>query len=551
MSEAHLTQLTFSSLNIPESVKRGIAELGYSRCTPIQAQTLPLALGGQDVAGQAQTGTGKTAAFLIALFNRLLTAAPPANKPRQAPRAIIIAPTRELAVQIHSDALGIGKYTDLKMAIVFGGVDYDKQRRILEEGVDVLIGTPGRIIDYFKQQVFDLRYIQVAVMDEADRMFDLGFIKDIRFILRRLPHPDLRLNMMFSATLSHRVLELAYEHMNNPTLIRIEPDKMTADLVRQVLYFPATEEKIPLLMGLLRRIGATRTMVFVNTRRIAEVLERTLTANGFVAQALSGDVPQNKRLKMMRDFHSGEVAVLIATDVASRGLHIPDVSHVFNFDLPNDAEDYVHRIGRTARAGTDGDAISFGCEEYAISLPDIEKYIGHQIPRASIDPADLAKVTAPPPAEWRERAPRQGQSQGRSSGGRPAPRSGGRTGTRPSGPAKGARSASGPSGSGRPGNAPSRSAASGSSPSGGGHSGGNRSGSSRSPGASTGARQVERAQSNHERPGHRASTPAPASTPPMLIPPGSSLNPSVDSNALTPRRRRRNAAGTAPAPFVP
>ncbi|MEA3176275.1 MAG: ATP-dependent helicase RhlB, partial [Gammaproteobacteria bacterium] len=373
-------------------------------------------------AGQAQTGTGKTAAFLVALFNRLLTDPGAPNRPVNAPRAIVIAPTRELAVQIHSDAVGIGKYTGLKLAIVFGGVDYEKQRRILEEGVDVLIGTPGRIIDYFKQHVFDLRHIQVAVMDEADRMFDLGFIKDIRFILRRLPHPELRLTMMFSATLSHRVMELAYEHMNNPELIRIEPDKMTVDRVKQVLYFPATEEKIPLLMGLLRRIGALRTMVFVNTKRMAEVLERTLTANGFVAQALSGDVPQNKRLKMMRDFHSGDIAVLIATDVASRGLHIPDVSHVFNFDLPNDAEDYVHRIGRTARAGADGDAISFGCEEYAISLPDIEQYIGHQIPRASIEAVDLAEVTAPPPAVWRERAPRPGQSRG---GGRPG---GGRSG---------------------------------------------------------------------------------------------------------------------------
>ena len=359
MSDAHLSQLTFDSLNIPESLKRGIAELGYTRCTPIQAQTLPLALAGHDVAGQAQTGTGKTAAFLIALFNRLLTDPGAPNRPINAPRAIVIAPTRELAVQIHSDAEGIAKYTGLKLAIVFGGVDYEKQRRILEEGVDVLIGTPGRIIDYFKQHVFDLRHIQVAVLDEADRMFDLGFIKDIRFILRRLPHPTHRLNMMFSATLSYRVLELAYEHMNNPELIRIEPDKMTVDRVRQVLYFPSTEEKIPLLMGLLRRIDAQRTMVFVNTRRVAEVLERTLTANGFVAQALSGDVPQNKRLKMMRDFHNGDVAVLIATDVASRGLHIPDVSHVFNFDLPNDAEDYVHRIGRTARAGAEGDAHQF------------------------------------------------------------------------------------------------------------------------------------------------------------------------------------------------
>jgi len=350
------------------------------------------------------------------------------DRPLNAPRAIVVAPTRELAVQIHSDAVGIGKYTGLKLAIVFGGVDYEKQRRILEEGVDVLIGTPGRIIDYFKQHVFDLRHIQVAVMDEADRMFDLGFIKDIRFILRRLPHPTLRLNMMFSATLSHRVLELAYEHMNNPELIRIEPDKMTVDRVRQVLYFPSTEEKMPLLVGLMRRIDARRTMVFVNTRRVAEVLERTLTANGFIAQAISGDVPQTKRLRMMRDFHSGDLAVLIATDVASRGLHIPDVSHVFNFDLPNDAEDYVHRIGRTARAGAEGDAISFGCEEYAIGLPDIESYIGHQIPRASIEAGDLAAVTAPPPAEWRERAPRHGNSRG---GGRPGGSSGGRSGPPP------------------------------------------------------------------------------------------------------------------------
>jgi ATP-dependent RNA helicase RhlB len=417
MSDAHLSDLTFESLDIAEPLKRGIAELGFGRATPIQAQTLPVALAGRDVAGQAQTGTGKTAAFLIALFNRLLTDPPAQNRPQNAPRAIVIAPTRELAVQIHSDAMALGKYTGLKLSIVFGGVDYEKQRKSLEDGVDVLIGTPGRIIDYFKQHVFELRHIQVAVMDEADRMFDLGFIKDIRFILRRLPHPTLRLNMMFSATLSHRVLELAYEHMNNPELIRIEPDKMTVDRVRQVLYFPSTEEKIPLLIGLLRRIDARRTMVFVNTRRVAEVLERTLTANGFIAQALSGDVPQNKRLKMMRDFHNGDLAVLVATDVASRGLHIADVSHVFNFDLPNDAEDYVHRIGRTARAGAEGDAISFGCEEYAISLPDIERYIGHQVPRAAIEATDLATVIAPPPGEWRERAPRPGQSRGGGGGG--------------------------------------------------------------------------------------------------------------------------------------
>ena len=235
----------------------------------------------------------------------------------------MIAPTRELAVQIHNDALVLGKHTGLKLACVFGGVDYEKQRRQFDDGADILIGTPGRIIDYYKQHVFDLRHVQVCVLDEADRMFDLGFIADIRFMLRKMPAPADRQSMLFSATLSQRVLELAYEHMNNPELIRIEPDKITADKVRQLIYFPAMEEKIPLLIGMLRARDAVRTMVFVNTRRMADRLEEVLRANHINAQALSGDVPQNKRLKFLKEFHSGELAVLIATDVASRGLHIP------------------------------------------------------------------------------------------------------------------------------------------------------------------------------------------------------------------------------------
>src|SRR5690606_17534598 len=221
----------------------------------------------------------------------------------------------------------------------------------LAAGVDVLIGTPGRIIDYFKQRVFHLRNAQVLVLDEADRMFDLGFIKDIRFLLRRLPERDRRLNMLFSATLSHRVLELAYEHMNDPELVRIDPDKMTVDRVNQVIYFPSNEEKLPLLVKLLRETGAKRTMIFVNRRREADRLRDRLQANGIQAEALSGDVPQRKRLRMLKEFQSGALPVLIATDVASRGLHVPGVTHVFNYDLPQDAEDYVHRIGRTARAG--------------------------------------------------------------------------------------------------------------------------------------------------------------------------------------------------------
>ena len=390
MTDSHSGSVEFASLGLQPAVMAGIRQAGFTYCTPIQAQTLPIALAGRDVAGQAQTGTGKTAAFLVALYQGLLTRPAAANRSPTSIRALIVAPTRELAVQIHRDALTLGAHTGLRHSVVFGGIDYEKQRLELSQGCEVLIGTPGRLIDYFKQHVYDLRHAQVLVLDEADRMFDLGFIADIRYILRRLPHPERRQSMLFSATLSHRVLELAYEHMNNPETVRIEPDKMTVDQVRQLMYYPSMEEKVPLLIGLLHQSEAVRTMVFVNTKRMAERLESTLKANGFSAQALSGDVPQNKRLRFLRDFHDGKLAVLIATDVASRGLHIPDVSHVFNFDLPQDAPDYVHRIGRTARAGAEGDAISFACEEYAVSLPEIESYVGHKIPFAPIAPELLA-----------------------------------------------------------------------------------------------------------------------------------------------------------------
>ena len=392
-SGQHDTSLSFAELSLSESLRQGISELGFTHCTPIQSQALPLALQGRDVAGQAQTGTGKTAAYLIALFEHLGRNAPlKAREP--GPRALLVAPTRELAVQIHKDAAALGKHLPYRFGLVFGGIDYEKQRQQLVDGVDILIGTPGRLIDYFKQRVYGLRRVQVLVLDEADRMFDLGFIRDIRYILRRLPERDLRLNFLFSATLTHRVLELAYEHMNDPELVRIEPEKMTVDRVTQCIYFPANDEKIPLLMMLLGEMDVSRTMVFVNTKRAAERLRERLESNGINAEAISGDVPQKKRLRMMTDFASGRLPVLIGTDVASRGLHIPDVSHVFNYDLPQDAEDYVHRIGRTARAGATGDAISFGCEDYAISLPEIEAYIGHKIPVAEVDRDKLATVAA-------------------------------------------------------------------------------------------------------------------------------------------------------------
>jgi ATP-dependent RNA helicase RhlB len=421
MSENHLSDLRFDALTLQESVHAGIRDAGFEFCTPIQASTLPIALAGHDVAGQAQTGTGKTAAFLIATFERLLASEAPTEGQKQ-PRAFMLAPTRELAVQIANDAEVLGKHTGLTVALAFGGVDYEKQRRHIESGIDILIGTPGRIIDYFKQGVFKLDQVQVAVLDEADRMFDLGFIKDIRYLLRRLPDPDKRLNMLFSATLSSRVMELAYEHMNEPELIRIEPDKITADGVRQAIYFPSNEDKMPLLVGIIREMGASRIIVFVNMKREAERVQSYLEANGIHASAISGDVPQNKRLKMLLQFQKGELAVLIGTDVASRGLHIPDVHYVINYDLPHEREDYVHRIGRTARAGAAGDAISFGCESYAISLPDIEDFIGHKIPVANYDPALLPQLVKPKykPREKSGPGGRRsgGNSRSRSSGGR-------------------------------------------------------------------------------------------------------------------------------------
>jgi ATP-dependent RNA helicase RhlB len=440
MTDARPESVSFASLGLIDEVMAGIKQAGFVECTPIQAQTLPLALAGRDVAGQAQTGTGKTAAFLVALYQALLTRPAGPGRAKTSVRALIVAPTRELAVQIHRDALVLGAHTGLKHTVVFGGIDYDKQRQELAAGCDVLIGTPGRLIDYFKQHVFDLRHTQVMVLDEADRMFDLGFIADIRYILRRLPHPERRQSMLFSATLSHRVLELAYEHMNNPELVRIEPDKMTVDQVRQLMYYPSMEEKVPLLIGLLHQSEAVRTMVFVNTKRTAERLEATLRANGFHAQALSGDVPQNKRLRFLRDFHDGKLAVLIATDVASRGLHIPDVSHVFNFDLPQDPADYVHRIGRTARAGAEGDAISFACEEYAVSLPDIESYVGHKLPFAPIAPELLAQgvIAAAPVHRTYAGGPRRHGGGGTRHGGA-GTRHGGGGGRRGSGGGGGAR----------------------------------------------------------------------------------------------------------------
>ncbi|WAR45328.1 ATP-dependent RNA helicase RhlB [Methylomonas rapida] len=407
MKKTHLTETRFSNLELSDSIIKGLKEAGFIHCTPIQDKALPLALRDKDVAGQAQTGTGKTATFLLATFQRLIN---DESEKIKNPRALILAPTRELAIQIHKDAVLLSQCLNLKFALIYGGTDYQKQLDKLKGNVDIIIGTPGRIIDFYKQGAFTLDNIQVSVMDEADRMFDLGFIKDIRFLLRRMPPPEKRLNLLFSATLSYKVTELAYEHMNNPVMVKIETEEVTSKSINQFAFCPANEQKIPLLLGLLKSHQPVRSIVFVNTKRCAEQLDDYLKANGYKAAMLSGDVPQEKRQRLLNDFQEDRVNLLIATDVAARGLHIPDVSHVFNYDLPQDVEDYVHRIGRTARFGASGEAISFICEEYAYSMPDIEDYIGEKIPVEPITPdLLLEEVIKPQRREPRERVAPHGK----------------------------------------------------------------------------------------------------------------------------------------------
>ncbi len=416
MKSNYLTSVSFSEFNLNPHLNAALTEAGFNYCTEIQQLALPLMLEGKDIAAQSQTGTGKTAAFLLGLYQYLLNnpiAEKPAaeNKSAKKPtelRALILAPTRELAIQIHKDALQLGSNTELSTALAYGGTGYESQRKAIEAGADILIGTPGRIIDYFKQGVFSLRNIQVVVLDEADRMFDLGFINDIRYLLRRMPEPEQRLNLLFSATLSHRVMELAYEHMNNPTGLKTESDQIAADKVVQRVFHPASDEKIPLLLGLMQTLQPQRSIVFVNTKRVAERVQAYLVGNSVNAEVLSGDVRQNKRQRLITDLADGSLNTLIATDVAARGLHIEGVTHVFNFDLPQNAEDYVHRIGRTARAGASGEAISFACEEYVFSLPEIEELLGQEIPASQVTDELLIKPLAPAKIQRNNVKPRSG-----------------------------------------------------------------------------------------------------------------------------------------------
>src|SRR5512139_59776 len=411
--------MKFSELDLPYEVRQGIEHAGFSVCTPVQEAVIPRAIRGDDIAAQAQTGTGKTAAFLISLFAKMIRN--PVQDCGNSPQTLIIAPTRELADQIYHETERLGKFTGFRFLAVYGGIDYQKQMDTLQKGVDVLIGTPGRLIDYYKQRVYSLKKTRYLIIDEADRMFDMGFIDDLRYLIKKMPPYTKRQSMLFSATLSYRVMELAYEHMNLPEKISITPEKITVEQVEQVLYHVGKHEKISLLLGILKHEAPDRALIFVNTRRAADMVVERLNRNGWKVEAITGDIVQKKRLRILADFKEGKLPVLVATDVASRGIHVEGVTHVINYDLPQDAEDYVHRIGRTGRAGATGKAISLADEEYVYSLEDIEKYIGQKIP---VEWADEGMYVREIRRTLEEKQKRNIEYQTRRSSGNRRPRSG-------------------------------------------------------------------------------------------------------------------------------
>jgi ATP-dependent RNA helicase RhlB len=372
--------MKFEELNLNPDLLRGIADKGFTELTPVQEQTLSVTLKGGDAAVQSQTGTGKTAAFLITLFERLWSH-------RGSPRnhALVIAPTRELALQIEGEARVLGGHLPFRVACIFGGVGYGLQEAQLREGVDIAIGTPGRLIDFTEQGKLKLKETGFLVIDEADRLFDMGFLPDLRRILDRLPPPGKRQSMLFSATLSRLARRLAMDYLHDAEFIEVTPEHVTVDTVSQELYHVKSHIKPNLLLGILKKHQPHNALIFVNTRHEAFRLAKRLEANGYRSRHLTGDLSQADRLRVMKDFASGKIPFLVATDVAARGLHIEGLEMVINYDLPEDFENYVHRIGRTARAGQTGKAISLASEGTDEHLRAIEKFIGEHIPVQTAD----------------------------------------------------------------------------------------------------------------------------------------------------------------------
>lgn len=371
----------FTDFNLPAEILHAVSDLEFQYCTPIQAQSLEYSLAGKNVAGRAQTGTGKTAAFLIAVLTRYLRTPEKRNLKPGTPRALILAPTRELVIQICKDAEALGRYCgDVRSLAVYGGMDYNRQRRELEdEPVDLLVATPGRLIDFVRNHIVDLRQVDTLVIDEADRMLDMGFIPDVRTIVNRLPDRDHRCTMLYSATLNETVMNLAAMWMRDPVRVEIESDSLATDTVRQIVYIARSEEKFTLLYNHLAKYPGARTIIFCNRKFTTERICEGLRRRGIACEMLSGDVNQVKRLKILEAFRSGDVRTVVATDVAGRGIHVDDIQFVVNYDFPYEPEDYVHRIGRTGRAGNTGTAISFADENESFTIPDIEAYINEPL----------------------------------------------------------------------------------------------------------------------------------------------------------------------------
>jgi ATP-dependent RNA helicase RhlB len=392
----------FHDFDVPHDVMHAVADLGFRYCTPVQATVLPHALHGKDVAAQAQTGTGKTAAFLISTFTRLLRNEAPLRRRHASPRVLVLAPTRELVLQIERDARALASYLPLSIVPVFGGMEFEKQKKLLaEKSIDVVIATPGRLLDFQRRKYINLGMVEVLVIDEADRMLDMGFIPDVRRIIESTPPKSRRQTLFFSATLTSDVRRLAAQWTRDAVTIEIMPEQVTVDSIDQRVYITTTEEKFTLLVNFIRQQDLERVLVFSNRRDVSQRIADRLAGQGISCGVLSGDVDQVKRIKTLEAFRSGKYRVLVATDVAARGLHVEGISAVVNYNLPLNAEDYVHRIGRTGRAGASGIAVSFACEEDAPQVPVIEQFIGRRL--VAVYPDDAWLKTLPPPS-----APAQG-----------------------------------------------------------------------------------------------------------------------------------------------
>ena len=416
----------FHDLDLPSEILHSIFDMGFQYCTPIQAQTLPHTLTGKDATGKAQTGTGKTAAFLLTIFTHLLRTAPSGKRRHGTPRALILAPTRELVLQIVEDARELTKYCSVTTVAILGGMDYQKQQRqVTEQCVDIVVATPGRLLDFKRQQYIHLDQVEVLVIDEADRMLDMGFIPDVRQIVYATPNKDKRQTLLFSATLTSEVVNLASQWTRDPITVEIEPDQVVTQTVDQLVYLVTSREKFPLLYNIITRQKLERVMIFCNRKDETRFLAEKLYRYNIDCAILSGDVSQSNRVKTLENFRSGKIRVLVATDVAGRGIHIEGVSHVINYTLPHDPEDYVHRIGRTGRAGASGTSVSFADESDSFQLPDIEEFIGEKLSCNHPDPSWLELPAPSRAAKKREPAPegghRSGHGKPRSSSGRRRP----------------------------------------------------------------------------------------------------------------------------------